>query len=150
MSKKILPENPDKKYYVALNKRVRQFKVDLDRKKWCDLWHVHFDWKSFGNLGPIHRRKHLAAVCQAFRRAQVELALQPTPFQVFLCVYKKDCGSDAVYVHTQNPNGTEFPISFNEYKLLSKAPPLLVVDSTLSTITFIFVQTIRIPLYGCA
>jgi hypothetical protein len=116
---------PDQKYYRALARKARLFRVDLVRRKWCDLWHDHFDWKGFGNRSPFHRRKHLVALCQAFRRAQRELAAQPMPYQVFINISRNDSGSDALYVHTPNPNETKFPIDFGQYKILSKAPPLL-------------------------
>jgi hypothetical protein len=116
---------PNKKYYKKLARRARSFKVELSKLGWCDLWHTHFDWKNFGKRTRTHRRKHMAALCHAFHRAQRELASQPIPFQLFLCIFRKNPGSDALYVHTKNPNGTEFPIQFDQYKKLSKVPPLL-------------------------
>jgi hypothetical protein len=116
---------PDKEYYRKLYRRARFFRVDLANKKWCDLWHDHFDWNGFGNRSLLHRRKHLAILFQAFHRAQIELASQTTPYQIFINISRRDSGSDALYVHTPNPNSTKFPIDFSKYKLLTKAPSLL-------------------------
>ncbi len=75
---------------------------------WFDLWHVHPDFKAKAN-----RAAPLAA--QATLRlldiAEGHFASRKEPVQVFatLC---EDTGNNAVYLHTSNPNGTEFPHTF--------------------------------------
>jgi hypothetical protein len=121
----VRPRPPNREYYRKLQRSAHTFRVDLPRKKWCNLWHTHLDWDGFGNLGPLHRRRHLAALFHAFRMAQRELAAQPMPYQIFLNISLRDSASDAIYVHTPNPHATEFPLSFDECAFLTHAPPLL-------------------------
>lgn len=113
-------------YYRQLRRKVRTFRVDLPKKKWCDLWHDHFDWNGVGNHSAIDRKKHLSALFYAFRLAQRELAAQSIPYQIFLNISCLDSGSDALYVHTPNPNSTEFPIVFEGGIYLTDVPPLLM------------------------
>ena len=101
---------PDKLYYYRLRQRARNFSVNLENKKWCDLWHVHFDTEGFGALGWVHRRRHLSALLVALSRARLELMSAKQPYQLFAVINLSDSGDDAIYVHTNNPNGTKYPI----------------------------------------
>ncbi len=112
-------------YYRQLRRKARTFRVDLARKQWCDLWHVHFDWDGIGNDSVIDRKKHFSALFYAFRLAQLELASQPIPYQVFINISLQDSASDALYVHTPNPNLTEFPIPLEGGVHLADVPRLL-------------------------
>ncbi len=116
---------PDQTYYRKLWRKARTFRVDLPKKKWCDLWHEHFDWEGTGNQSKLDRRKHLKAIFHAFRRAQRELAAQSIPYQVFLNISLHDSASDAIYVHTPNPNSTDFPVDYGYCSFITHAPPLL-------------------------
>jgi hypothetical protein len=113
-------------YYRQLRRKARTFRVDLPKKKWCDLWHDHFDSDGVGNHSAVDRQKHLAALFYAFRLVQRELSEQPVPYQVFLNISRQNSESDALYVHTPNPNSTEFPISFEGGIYLTDVPPLLM------------------------
>lgn len=113
-------------YYCNLWRKSHKFCVNLPQKKWCDLWHEHFDWKGIGNRSKLDRRKHLNALFHAFNRAQRELIVQEKPYQIFLNISFRDSASDAIYVHTQNSHSTQFPLSFDDCSLLSYLPPLLI------------------------
>lgn len=112
-------------YYRQLRRKAHTFRVDLPTKKWCDLWHDHFDEDGTGNDSAIDRQKHLLALFYAFRLAQRELAAQPIPYQVFLSISLQDSASDALYVNTPNPNSTEFPIPLESGIYLTDVPQLL-------------------------
>jgi hypothetical protein len=45
-------------------------------------------------------------------QAKIDLAKSNQPNQLFAQVHIGDRGSDAIYVHTENPNGTEFPAAY--------------------------------------
>lgn len=117
--------HPDRDYYRRLYRTADSFRVDLITKRWCDLWHVHFDWNGFGNLNRVHRLKHLNVVLRALDRARRELAGTTQPYQLFAIVYPRSSIDDAVYVHTENPNGTEFPLRFSGAVPIDTLPPLL-------------------------
>ncbi len=119
------PATPNNEYYRKLWRRAHNFRVNLPRKKWCDYWHTHFDWDGLGNLSTLHRRRHLKALFHAFGRAQRELAAQPTPYQVFVNISRRDSMADALYVHTPNPNAQNFPVNLESERFLTRVPPLL-------------------------
>lgn len=119
-------KRPDRDYYRRLRRRADSFGVDLAAKQWCDLWHTHFDWKGFGELGWVHRRRHLNALLRALDRARTELATVSSPHQLFALVHPGSSADDAIYVHTPNPNGSEFPCAFSNAAPVSELPPLLV------------------------
>jgi hypothetical protein len=112
-------------YYRRLFREARQFRVNLRDKQWCDLWHQHFDWRGYGNHSHADHRHHLRALFLAFERARRELATQPIPHQIFLYISAGDAGSNALYVHTANPNGTPFPRAFSGVRELRHVPGLL-------------------------
>lgn len=115
----------DRRYYAKLLKKTREFTVRMDQKKWCDLHHEHFDWDGRGNASRVHRIKHLNALLRALRRARAELAAYGQPHQVFAYVDLENSADDALYVHTPNPNGTEFPNPIESVSVPAAAPPLL-------------------------
>ena len=117
-------DEPDDKYYYRLRRDAASFSVDLKKKKWCDMWHRHFDMEGFGALGWVHRRRHLSALLTALARARVELMNSGEPYQLFAVINKSDAGADAIFVHTKNPNGTEFPI-VHAGTTIESLPPLL-------------------------
>ncbi len=45
--------------------------------------------------------------------------------QVFILISNSDSSQDAVYIHTENPNGTEFPEKFSGVQWGIKVPALL-------------------------
>ena len=118
-------KRPDREYYHRLRKRADCFRVDLAAKGWCDLWHTHFDWNSFGNLSWVHRRRHLNVLLRALNRARAELSTATCPNQLFALIHPGSSADDAIYVHTANPNGSEFPCVFPNAIPVSQLPPLL-------------------------
>ena len=122
----------DRRYYTELKKKSRGFTVRMDKKQWCDLHHVHFDWDGRGNTSRTHRVRHLNALFRALRRARIELAAYGRPYQLFAYVDLENSANDALYVHTPNPNGTEFPNPIESVSVSVPAPPILAarVDVT--------------------
>ncbi len=118
------PTRPDAAYYSRLRREARFYRVNMARKQWCDFSHEHFDWKGFGDRSWVDRRRHLAVLLKAFRRAQIELSAYQGEYQVFASITPGDSAGDAVYVHTLNPNGTPFPMKPTGERIL-QLPPLL-------------------------
>jgi hypothetical protein len=116
LNKKIPPDRispkPNARYYFKLFQKSRRYRVDLVAKKWCDMSHQHFDWYGLGNDGWIHSKRHLTALLVALVQATNELAKSNQQYQLFAVVHICDRGGDAIYVHTENPNGTNFPVTF--------------------------------------
>jgi hypothetical protein len=103
---------------------ARGFRVNMARKKWCDLWHMHLDWNGEGKASVHIHREFIRAHFVAFRNARRELVRHGTPYQLFLAIYPSDPESDALYVHTENPQ-TPFPHDFGEVAEVTTIPWLL-------------------------
>lgn len=122
---------PDEHYYYGLKKGLRRFKVDIANRVWFDLWHHHIDWEGFGDLSWLHKRRHLAILLRTLTKARLELQSSGMPYQLFATVHTYESASNAVYVHTPNPNGTQFPCELSGQPL-EAMPALLAgrVDPT--------------------
>jgi hypothetical protein len=113
-------------YYLELWKRAKAFRVSFKADGWWDLWHMHFDWDGEGNKGRWPRREHLRAAWRAFVRLQQQARAEcRINYQIFLNVSESDSASDAVYLHTPNPNADNFPHSFDSSVELNHVPALL-------------------------
>ena len=86
--------------------------------------HQHFDWYGLGNSGWLRGRRHLTALLVALAQAKNELTKSNQPHQLFAVVHIGDRGSDAIYMHTENPNGSDFPVTFTG-KRIDVLPRLL-------------------------
>jgi hypothetical protein len=81
----------------------------LDMRNWFDLWHTHVDWKSKATRArPQVARLTYRLLLQAEERA----AIRSDPIQLWatLC---EDTGQNAIYVHSENPNGSPYPYPFD-------------------------------------
>ena len=130
-----------------LKRRSKRFSVDMQKKQWCDLWHTHFDWDGEGNSSWVARRRYLTALFTALTRARLELAQWGRPYQLFAAVYPLSSGDDAIYVHTPNPNGTEFPLVHAEAQRLESAPRLLMGKIPRSGYTVYALRTVSNPCF---
>lgn len=109
-------KRPDKRYYHDLFRKARRFRVKLDAHGWRSLWHQHFDWEGFGDLGWLHRRRHVSALLQALARARMELVNTGMPHQLFATVNVPGSANDALYVHTENPH-SDFPCALSGHPI---------------------------------
>lgn len=100
-------------------------KCRLDFNSWFNLWHTHNDWKGQANASLPLRRLQLSKLLalQNFLRSKVRH--RGAEVQVFVWVYEKDPGSDAVYMHSANPYNTPFPHEPPVEKWLNEVPRLL-------------------------
>jgi hypothetical protein len=83
--------------------------LDLDPPCWWDFWHYHADWPGWGNLGWRYRLEHLRALTVVFRKVLEASPSIPVPFQTWMSLDVDDAGYDGVFVHTPNPNRSNFP-----------------------------------------
>ena len=113
-------------YYRTLWRKARRFHVDMETKQWCDLWHDHLDWDGKGNQSWLDRRRHVGALLHALARAKRELKSFSKPWQVFATIHPTSSTDDAIYVHTENPNGTPFPWQHERAVSVACLPSLLV------------------------
>ena len=91
----------------------------LDMASWFDLYHTHLDWKSKAN-----RAKPMVALLtyKLLQQAEASAESRREPIQVWatLC---ENTGDNAIYLHSQNPNQTEFPYTFDGVEWGVTEPP---------------------------
>lgn len=102
-------------------------KREADRRppnfnSWFDMWHRHVDWNGDGKLSRLHRRFQLWALFRTLHAFERLAQPMRNRCQVFAYVHEHDPGNDAVYVHTENPNGSAFPYEPDVQEWLSILP----------------------------
>jgi hypothetical protein len=110
-----------KRYYRNL-----ALKTDFDKiawfnlgnsDAWFDKWHLHFDWKGYGNGSFKKRKPHLDKLFRHFdlladRAKEIKIG-----FQLYSVLLDFDSSSDALYLHTPNPNNSQFPFKVADLQL---------------------------------
>ena len=114
-----------RRYYRKLNRWATNFCIDTSPGHWYDLWHDHPDLEGVGNRSGRARAAHLRALFRAFRNLVQQTRTWDTPHQIFLSVCAANAGQDAIYVHTPNPNETQFPHAFEGFTWSGNWPALL-------------------------
>ena len=110
------PTRGQRRYYRNLafqNELKKSTWMNLDDPKvWFDNWHLHFDWKGFGNNSFKRRKPHLDKLFRHFDLLQKETEKLKVGFQLYVVLYDYDSYNDALYLNTPNPNNCEFPLAF--------------------------------------
>ena len=90
-----------------------------DPECWFDNWHLHFDWKGYGNNSFKRREPHLDKLFRHFNLLREEVKKLKIDFQLYIFLYDFDSYEDAVFLHTPNLNGSEFPMKFPDLSVFS-------------------------------
>jgi hypothetical protein len=98
-----------RKYFRQVLRDAEAFHVDVDPPCWWDFWHYHADWPGLGNLGWRYRFEHLRALAVVFSKVLEASRTIPVPFQTWISLDVGDAGNDAVFIHSPNPNESNFP-----------------------------------------
>lgn len=88
-------------------------------KAWFDLWHIHFDNWGFGNQSFKRRKPHLDKLFRHFDLLAEKAKSLKTDYQIWIMLLDFDSNYDALYLHTPNPNRSEFPYKIPELSLKS-------------------------------
>lgn len=106
-----------KRYYRNLTT-----KNDLDKATWLDFnnpetwfdnWHLHFDWKGYGNHSFKRRKPHLDKLFRHFDLLVEKTTQLKTDFQLYSILLDFDSYDDALFLHTPNPNNSQFPFKIS-------------------------------------
>ncbi|WP_232311309.1 hypothetical protein [Robertmurraya korlensis] len=62
------------------------------------------------------RREHIKAHLALYNKLLIQLETFDKPYQSWICIHEEDPISDAVYIHSPNPNDNHFPLKINELK----------------------------------
>jgi hypothetical protein len=92
---------------------------------WYDQWRSHIDYRGEGNHGPEARQAWLRDLLRFYDQLCGITAQWKTPSQVWAVVDENDSSQDAVYVHTPNPNRTNYPHTFPGVTWGVRPPPWL-------------------------
>jgi hypothetical protein len=89
--------------------------LDFNRPDtWFDNWHLHFDSKGYGNNSFKRRKPHLDKLFRHFEILVEKTKLLKTDFQLYAIILDFDSYSDALFIHTPNPNGNAFPFKMSD------------------------------------
>lgn len=93
---------------------LRRAEHNLDRvdiNSWFDLWHTHIDWKAKGNRYPETRLAAANLTSTVLQLAERKATVRTAPIQAWgsFCANTAD---NAIYYHTPNANGSEYPYAF--------------------------------------
>jgi hypothetical protein len=101
-----------RRYYKNLELRDSNWsKLEFEdpEKAWFDLWHTHFDWNGYGNNSFRKRKPHLDKLFRHFDLLAERAKSVGTEYQIWATLLDFDSYSDALYLHTPNPNRKNFP-----------------------------------------
>ncbi|MFF2155157.1 hypothetical protein ACFVVQ_07570 [Paenibacillus chitinolyticus] len=121
-----------KRYFRHLRKKINDFYLQPDNESWFDFWHVHLDFCGIGEHSLKLRREHIKAHLVLYNILLKRLERIEKPSQSWICIHEQDAGLDAVYIHTPNPNGDNFPykhVSIDwHYKLPNRFKDLIDLE----------------------
>jgi len=84
---------------------------------WFDNWHLHFDWKGYGNTSFKSRKPHLDKLFRHFDLLVEKTKQLRTDFQLYAILLDYDSFSDALFLHTPNPNNRQFQFKISDLQL---------------------------------
>jgi hypothetical protein len=102
-----------RRYYRKLTLAAEKVIVQSDI--WYDYRHWHVDWRGLGNFSWRERRSHLVALFAVYRQVLAQIEEWSEPHERWLQIDAADSSQDAVFLHTPNPNGTDFPLALITY-----------------------------------
>jgi len=87
-----------------------------DPNTWFDNWHVHFDCYGYGNNSFKKKKPHLDKLFRHFDLLVDKTNKLKTDFQLYSIILDSDSYSDALFLHTPNPNNSQFPFLIESLK----------------------------------
>ncbi|CAA6813935.1 MAG: Unknown protein [uncultured Campylobacterales bacterium] len=107
-----------KRYYKNLfNKDLDRYFNHLNFDSWFDLWHDHIDWCGYGNISWKHYKQHLEVLLVRFEYLTKRLENRDGEYQLFCLIDINNSMENTIFIHTQNPNKSEFPINYQSGNL---------------------------------
>ncbi|MGO1002486.1 hypothetical protein [Lysobacter sp. CA196] len=109
-------------YWTRVGRRLPRSFGEFADSDFFDLWHTHADWRSRGNRSLSDRMRVAELTYRLLLDLEAFARSRPFPVQCWatLC---GDTGSNAVYLHSANPNGVPFPYDFDGIEWEARPPP---------------------------
>lgn len=114
-----------KKHYRNVEWQVRNFDIDLSEDSWHRLWHTHLDWSGITSVSYKHRKIHVMYYLKILDKIEFETKEVERDFQTWIYLDRYDGSNDAVYFHTDNPEG-DFPLVFDKIEWNTEIPSMLL------------------------
>ena len=102
-----------RKYYKKLSDSSVINNLDFSGgdSSWFDLYHIHIGNSGLGNISWRSRKQHLSALFSIAGELEEKLKTYSKNFQYWILISENNSFEDSIYIHTSNPNNSEFPIS---------------------------------------
>ncbi|MEQ8154379.1 MAG: hypothetical protein ABRQ25_05785 [Clostridiaceae bacterium] len=114
-----------KKHYRNIEKELRDFDIDLSEDSWYRMWHIHLDWDGVTSISNKHRKIHIAYYLKIFEKIDLQTKGNIRNFQTWIYIDGDDGTCDAIYFHTENPEG-DFPFWLDNIEWNIEIPPMLL------------------------
>mgnify|MGYP000844078193 CR=1 FL=1 len=98
------------KYWNSMERKCDVALSNIEPNDWFDLWHTHPDWSGKGNR-VINLPRVTQLTYSVLQKAEALMEDRKEEAQCF-ALFKSDTSLNSVYIHTDNPNGSEFPFAF--------------------------------------
>jgi hypothetical protein len=112
------------RYWREMDRSAHRSLASLDFESWFDFWHTHLDWRGRGSRCRENREAEIHLGYKVFEAAHTLSMGATKQIQVWLTVCHNSL-DDAVYLHSENPNGTAFPYEFDGVEWDSVEQPVL-------------------------
>ena len=94
-----------------MEKLLNEALTRIDPNDWFDLWHTHPDWDGKGNSKPENRHRAAELTFLFLTKAEALTKHRKGEVQCFAIV-KEDTMNNSIYIHSENPNSSEFPFKY--------------------------------------
>lgn len=101
------------RYWTKMLKDGNEAFSQIDVNEWFDHWHTHPDWDGKGNSKPENRKRANELTFQFLKKAETLTQHRKNEIQCW-AVIDTNTMDNAVYLHTKNPNGSEFPFKYED------------------------------------
>ncbi len=116
------------KRHRGLRRYYRNLSIQNDFKKltwldfenpntWTNNWHIHFDFYGYGNNCFKRRKPHLDKLFRHFDLLVDLTKKGKSDFQLYTIILDFNSHNDALFLHTPNPNNSQFPFTIDSLKL---------------------------------
>lgn len=120
-----------KKHYRSVEGQVRDFDIDLSEDSWYRMWHTHLDWSGVTSVSYKHRKIHVMYYLKILDKIEFETKEVERDFQAWIYLDRYDGSNDAIYFHTDNPEG-DFPLTLETIEWNAEIPTILLKSLDLS------------------
>lgn len=80
-----------------------------NEKNWFSFYHQHVYNKDYTNKSWKSRKQHLDALFCLFLKYEEKVKDMNRDFQLWININELDSDDDAIYLHTENQNNSDFP-----------------------------------------